>query len=265
MISKLPNHGEHQHELRQMLTEVVRIVANKPDLEVTTELSPAERLELLRSGQNPDDVWYRQTEYDPVTGKVAREHVRVPENVLEGDELPALGIAAHEGAHSAITRLKEAGAERYTGELGFSAVMMALEERPTDHEVRTKFSGAGEWLDLARFMSSEKSREARLAVAGSKAEENNVGRPDKLAQICNLIVYQPHSNDWSGYDSEVLAKYEEIRRDVEFVEGCLPASEADEAERVRQATVRLEVLARKIWPKLKDLGDESLQEQQIQQ
>ena len=100
--------AEDFEAMRSTLTTIVRTVAEKPGLEVTSEIDQFSRLDLLRRGQDPDEAWYfSPAQIDPRTGKQTKAHVRIPENIAEDGEIPAMGKAAHEGAHAASTRFEK--------------------------------------------------------------------------------------------------------------------------------------------------------------
>lgn len=246
-------HDENQEALREQMQDVIRDVARKPELIVRTELTPAEIYQ--HRGQNLAKVWFRQSEHvDPRTGKLIPENVRIPDSIMEGNETAALGIAAHEGAHSSITRLMEAGAEQYEGEPGLMGMLMALEERPTDEEVRAWSEEGAKWIGLARFTE---------LAEGLDSDTSGGSRGGKYQQLCNLLVYA-REEEIDRFDPEVVKLYEEIRSSIEFVETCLPERTADEETRVKMAKVRLQVAIKKIWPKVRELYEETKEENLLQ-
>lgn len=249
---------EDSESLRGELARIVRTVADRPDLEVTSEMDDFARLEMVRRGQNPDEVWFFSPgKVDPRTGRKRAEYVRIPEKILEGGEIPAKGKAAHEGAHVASTRFDKLNEAEIPRETGFQAILHALEERPTDMLVRFRHPEAGQWLDTARIDSYLDGLE-QVGGAGKK-----LSRP-KLSQLCNLFVYGRFADDPENYDPEVLKIYEELQSSVEFIESCVPEKGATEKEILRMQGVRFRVIKNKIWPRVQEILHEDFDEQTLQ-
>ncbi len=255
--------AEDFEAMRSTLTTIVRTVAEKPGLEVTSEIDQFSRLDLLRRGQNPDEAWYfSPAQIDPRTGKQTKAHVRIPENIAEDGEIPAMGKAAHEGAHAASTRFEKISEAELPKEVGFQAVLHALEERPTDQLVRFRHPDYGECLDTARIGSYLEG----MPDTGKSDDEDPPKRSgiSKLSQLCNLFVYDRFADDRKTYDEEVLKLYEELRSSVEFIENCIPERGSTEEEIQKKQGIRFHVIKHKIWPKLQEVLKEDLSLQMLQ-
>ena len=233
------------------LGTLTRFISGRWNLTVTTEVPDSVRQVCAQRGIDPDDQWYRWTAYDLTTLELKQELVHIPASDLK-DITAAKGKAAHEAAHVRIGRFMEFVPQSVQAELGFSATITAIEERPTDECVRKLFPGAGEWLDHVRRMSIEEGN-AERETSGSP-----VFRP-KFLQLCKLIVYEPHLSRRAirqEFDPDVVSLYETIRDAVERVEHTLPAKHATEEEAVEAAKERYRIMYAEIWPVVRLLAEQ---------
>jgi hypothetical protein len=245
---------DKEEQMRKFLEKIIRKVAARPDLIVKTDLSPMERAQMLAKGQDPNDAWFYSTRIDLSTKKIVEEYVRIPESLMEKDEWSSWGKAAHEGGHVAITRLLAVkGADNR--ELGFQSMLASIEERPTDQVVRDRHFELGQFVDFARAESMSEGNDKR---------KGKISAP-KFAQLCNLMVYEPHYDDLSEYDDEVLTMYEEIREDMNFIENSLPEIGASEEEVVEKQQLRVGTAITRIWPKVKHLAEEDFTGEMLKQ
>jgi len=79
---------EKKESFLERLKTIIRVVARKPNLVVTTEVDPVTRIQFMMKGEDPDKTWFRYS-----LGNV--EYVHIPEEIaLKENE--AFGIACHE-------------------------------------------------------------------------------------------------------------------------------------------------------------------------
>lgn len=257
---ELPKGKKEIEGLHERLTTIVRTVSGRMDIEVTTEVDPELFVKLIARGKNPDEEWYNRMWYDEKTKKEIKRVVRIPKSIIEGDEDVAKGKAAHEAGHIAISRAGEFVPDSVMHELGFGAILAASEERPTDQVVHERYAGAGEWVDYAR---KDDSKRTEVLI---KAGKVNIQELPKFAQLCDLIVFEPHiDKSVRKYDPEVEQLYEDIRADVEEVENILPHEDAGEKETKEKSKSRYKTVYSKIWPKVKKLVEKDLEEEQLKQ
>lgn len=255
-----PERGKKRLELQDRLQSLIRAISRRPDLVVTTEVSPQTQFQMMREGKDARREWFREARIDQKTNKRVGELVHIPEQIFEINENIAKGKGAHEAGHVAITRHGEFVPDRIIQELGFHSLLAAMEERPTDHVVRTRYPGAGGWIDEARRNNTE---EAVIATRG----EDTLGRIPRFAQLCDLIVHEPHYGGiFPGYYSkEILDVYEKIRKDVEEVENTLPHENASELDVINQAKKRYKIVHSKIWPAVESLVEHDQKEEGLSQ
>ncbi|MEK7653796.1 MAG: VWA domain-containing protein [Patescibacteria group bacterium] len=245
--------------LRDQLEALIKTIAKRPHLKVVTELTPQELFREMAEGRDPSRAWFWQQTKDQKTGKIIEEKIHLPEEMMTRSENFIRGVAAHEAGHSVITRWPDIVPPEVLQQPGFNGMMTALEERPTDQVVRDRYPGAGEWLDEAR---REMFAEGEVAAKASK----NLGYFPKFLQLCDLLVYEPHTQGKNEHlDPEVLKIYEKIRGPVENYEHTLPVEGSNEGEILEKTKERYKIAYRKIWPEIKEMveqdqGSEELRE-----
>ena len=210
---------EERKELIDRLGSIIRIVSGRMDTEIITEIPQEHIPGLLAKGTDLKTVWFATCEHDPHTNKRTKEIVRIPPEIPE-TEIVAKGKAAHEAVHIRVTRYHEFIPGEVMQKLGFSALMAAAEERPTDQGVRKYFPPATEWID-----------EARKDSAGEVDENTgqNFQAQSLYSQLCSLIVYEPHFTPEHKklMAPEVLDAYDRIKEAIEKMEHTLPRENAD--------------------------------------
>lgn len=235
-----------QARLLERLRILVRSISGKEGLEVTTDVEPQMMIQMAGDGRDARKKWYKQTKINLVTGEKEAELVHIPEAIIERENV-AKGKAAHEAGHVAITRTGEFIPDEVMQKLGFSSLIAAVEERPTDQVVRERYSGAGKWVDEARQDS------VQWASAATKGKKK-LGYIPKFTQLNDLIVYEPHFEEIPDvYDADIIKLYKSIQEAVEQIERTLPEEGASEEEIVRKAKRRYEIAYSKIWPEIKKL------------
>ena len=245
--------------LHERLATIIRTVCGRPNLTVTTEMDPLMRMRLLSEGHNPDQEWFNDIRYDPKTREEISRIICLPPRIIESGEVVAKGKAAHEAGHVLITRFGEFVPDTVFEELGFNALINAIEERPTDQVVRDRLPGAGAWIDSARHDSQ---LDAELAAA-----QGRLGYLPEFAQLCGHITYEPHgsASSLARPNANVLAVYETIRKDLETLEHTVPAEGASEAKVVKSAKERYRILYKKIWPKVQELLKKDKEQEAMRQ
>lgn len=247
--------------LHGRLTTLIRNISGKSDIEVTHTLSRPLRLQLLSSGQDPDKQWMRVVEFDEKTKKPTREYIYVPSKIVEVNERVALGKAAHEASHAAISRAEEFIEEMPNDLVGFEALESSLEERPTDQYVRETYPGAGRWVDEARYDGIRELMASKESVASLNAAP-------LFAQLSSLIVYAPTCPAEfveTLYDAEVVKIYNQIKSNVEKVESTLPLESDDERSRISYARERVRIAQKEIYPLVESLLKQDKQDAEQQE
>jgi len=248
--------------LQDRLGTLIRSISGKSKLEVTTKVSLSTLLKFAEKGLDARKEWFQQVIHDPRTKKPVRELVHIPDQIFEVSENAAKGKAAHEAGHVIISRSGDFIPDRVMQELGFHALMDGVEERPTDQVVRERYSGAGKWVDEVRRADAE------ITIYESR-ERTQIGYIPKMTQLSCLCVYAPQYEKLGEYpehyDPEVLEIYEEIREHVELVERTLPPEGASEEEVIEKAKERYKIVYSKIWPKMKKLVEEDLEQEKLRQ
>jgi hypothetical protein len=242
-----------KENLREKIAEVVRQIADQPDLHVTTEMTDDDIISMKSKGIDPKKAWFAHTGINAKTG-VKSKHVRIPDDLSDYEADEAIGIGAHEGAHIAMTRLLEVREKKDVEQLGFSALVSSIEERPTDQYVRAVGGELGACIDFARATEAEKN-------GGHDHTSNPL-----FEQFCTLAVYGPHTDEPERkYSAEALAIYESAKSDLEFIEHCLPKAADDEETRIKMQTIRYNVIKKNIWPKLEKLFEKDFESQILQE
>ena len=247
-----------KQELLTRLKSIIRTVSRKENIEIIDTLSPQAKLQLRREGMDPDTTWFCSTQHDPHTKAVQREFIYIPPEMSRIPEDEAKGKAAHEAGHTAITRYGQFVPDEVTKIPGFSSLLAAVEERPTDHVVRETYPGAGEWVDAARLGSLHEG-------ATVKQTQEMIGSTPRFMQLNNTIVYGRFPEQFESISPEVRALYQELQDVVEDIETTLPSLDANEVERVVKAKDRYAKTYLELWPRVKQLiaqdkEDESLRE-----
>jgi hypothetical protein len=251
-------------EFHGRLASIIRSISGLYNLEVTTEVDARTLMKMAREGQDAHEQWYRHTEMDPVTRKVIKQLVHIPRQIMESKEEVALGKAAHEAGHVAITRFGEFIPVEVMKELGFSSLINASEERPTDNVIKTRYEGAREWVIEAR--KDGLIEEDPIAEADRIKTQEARRKIPKFIQLNNLIVYSPYYDAIPDYYSpEVIEIYNEVADDLELMENSLPREGAPEAEIKRSAIKRYNIIYKKIWPRLKELVQEDIKNERLKQ
>jgi hypothetical protein len=254
-----PSQKQEIKDIHERLKTIIRTVSGKYDLEVTTDMDPQTRLSMLAEGKDPDSEWFREIRLDPITKKPKGEYVHIPPSIFEKTENIAKGSAAHEAGHVLISRYGDFIPEDVIQQLGFHSIMASAEERPTDHVVRQRFHGAGEWVDEMRSGMVE-DFDADLG------KRNNLGYLPKLAQLCNLLVFSRHMKDIpSVYESDVLEVFRKIETHVKDIEECLPHETASEEEVVKLNKKRYQITYTKLWPEIKKLLKQDQNTEELRQ
>ncbi len=244
--------------IQDRLAALIRSISGKPRLEVTTRLDPDDLIELMQRGQDPRRAWFKKNRIDRHTGQKIGDVVHIPDRIINMSENAAKGIASHEASHVAITRDGEFIPDQVMQQLGFHALLASVEERATDQAVRDRFEGAGLWVDEAR-------REENPPYSPEKIREKMKTIP-KFAQLQTLITYHPHMEDIvSYYDPDVVALYETIRPAVEQAEHHLPRENAAEDEIMQKAIGRYKIIYSHIWPHVKHLITEDIEQEKEKQ
>src|SRR3989338_815685 len=101
----------------------------------------------LHHSQPGSETWA----YLQGTNAVFYDPAEVIKRLENGEEKVLMGSIAHEGGHVAITVLKDVVPGQLWDEVGFPALLAVTEELPTDHVVRERAPGAGDWVDEMRL------------------------------------------------------------------------------------------------------------------
>lgn len=246
-------------EIQGRLQTLIRSISDKPNLEVTTKVDPRTLMSMAAEGKDANQEWYRMTQHDPKTKKVIKEFVHIPGQIFETNENVAKGKAAHEAGHVVVTRMAEFIPDKVMQELGFHAVISAIEERPTDQVVRERYPGAGDWVDEAR------QDNVKRALIMSKSKEK-LGYIPKFAQLCDMMVHEAHYKEMPPYfDPEITKLYDKIKKHVGSVEKTLPTEGAKEQEVLEKAKERYKITYSKIWPEAKKLVEKDVNQEALKQ
>ena len=239
-------------ELFGVLESIIRVVSNKPRIEVTNTLSKAKAQSLQAQGINPETSWFYSEQFHPITGLKTAEFIYIPPQILESTDEVAKGKAAHEAGHAAISRHGKFIPQEISATPGFSGLMAAVEERPTDAFVIERFPTAGEWLITAR-----------KDAAAYTPDAPRLNTMPQFAQLYSLITYQPYLEETTGYSPEVVEHYERIRPAVEQVAATIPRTGANEAEVINHAKQRYVDTYTHIWPAIQELLAEDQDYQEL--
>ena len=250
---------EKKSELLDRLRVIIQTISGRKNLKIVTEVDPQIAIEIARQGKDAEREWYTLWEIDPET-KEKIELVHIPKEIID-NEIVAKGKASHEAGHVAITRLGEIIPDEVMQKLGFHSMIDAIEERPTDQVVKKHYPGAGKWLSEARKDSVKKNAMSIITQGGK-----NKNYTPKFLQLCDLIVYEPYLGEIPDYyDKDVVGLYEEVKKDIEKIEKTLPEEKAPEPEVIKKAEDRYKVAYSKVWPKVKKLIKNDLDEEQLRQ
>lgn len=262
--------NEHEQQaLLRSLTGTIRTLLQDERFEVLTSNSEIAQ-QLRRAGRDPEKDWLRVTESDPVSGQVKREFIFIPDHGLHAEpEVVTIGSAAHEAGHSMSTRHELYRNDPIMKAVGFSGLLQAAEERPTDHVIRANYEELGERVDQMRFYLAQDSEERRQEVITRPGvDPARLARHPKFQQLCNMIVAEPHipvSMFAEYFDEDVIEAYESIRDVVEAYEGHVPGIFDSEARRGEIAEERFEMLKTDIWPVVKSFVKKDTQQEALNQ
>lgn len=246
-------------ELKDRVTSIMRTVSGKPDLIVTTDISPSDIIAVMSLGRDARKAWYRREIVDPVTREYKGEYIHIPEKIFEANENIVKGKAAHEAGHVAISRMGRFIPDKVAQEPGFHQFIAAIEERPTDQVVRDRYAGAGSWVDEMRRDEANKGK----VVAETKKD---IGYIPKSIQMGNLIVFAPHFDNLPPIFSEdVVRMYDDVKARVEEVEHELPREGVTEKEITDSAKERYKIAYKKVWPEVKKLVEQDLKSEELRQ
>lgn len=257
--------GEHLSEnaetgiLFERLSSIIRTVSKKDNVEIVRYLPSQDKMRLIAEGQDPETVWFRSTQHDPRTKEVIREFIYLPPEMFRIPENEAKGKAAHEAGHAAITRYGEFVPDEVASELGFSSMLAALEERPTDQVVRLTYPGAGQWVDEARLGSLREGEEMKRKMEGQ------TGKIPKFLQFNNTVVYGRFADKLTDIDDDVWKIYHQLKKEIETVESSVPDVSANESQRLNLAKERYKKAYLKIWPEIKKLVEQDRENEEMRQ
>ncbi|MBF0275830.1 MAG: VWA domain-containing protein [Nitrospinae bacterium] len=243
----------------ERLSSIVKTISRKEDIEIINTLPIQDKMRLLAEGQDPETAWFRSTQHDPQTKKVVREFVYLPPKMLRIPENIAMGKAAHEAGHVAITRYGEFVPDEVASELGFSSMLAAIEERPTDNVVRLTYPGAGQWVDEARLDSIREGDEMKEKFKGK------TGNVPKFLQFNNLTVYGRFADKLSDIDSDVRELYAKLQKEIETIEKTVPNTDASEEHRLHLAQERYKKAYLRVWSEVKHLVEQDKDNEELRQ
>lgn len=246
-------------EMKGRLASIIRQVSGKEDVVITTKLSSAEIMHLIKMGEDPSNVWFQRDIIDPQTRKTKGTLVHIPERIFESHEDVVKGKAAHEAGHVAITRFSQFIPDEVLQNLGFHHLILAVEERPTDQIVRERFSGAGQWVDIAR-----KDSIAQTNTLGKS--KDRLGYIPKANQLGTLFVYGKQYEEIPPYfDQDVVNTYKKLEIYVHTIEHTLPNEGAPEEEVLEKAKERYKATYKNLWPEVKKLVEQDLELEKLRQ
>lgn len=242
--------------LLERLAFVVRTLAGRPDLRVATEVSPAARAALAERGRDADGEWFTAREPDTSAPGGTRAWVHAPAALLGEPEDVAMGRAAHEAGHVAITRHGRFVTGEVLEQIGFHALLSSAEERAADRLAGLRLPGAGEWISAARRRSLAED------VDGVPAREA-LGELPRFLQLCSAVVLDRHLGEETPLAPEVVAVLDSMRPDLEALEQALPAEGATEDEVRAAAVERYRIVHDRLWPRVRPLVDQDLHEEAL--
>lgn len=249
--------NKEKRQLEERLVSIIQAVSGKKDVKVKTSLSYLEKMQMTAQGNDPDTAWFRSTQHNPITKKVINEFVYIPPEMYQIPENEAKGKAAHEAGYVAITRYWEFVPDEVQKEIWFSSMLAAVEERPTDNFPRKHYPWAWEWVDIVRKSSFQDWLEAK------KSAEKIWYIPKSIA-LNNAIVY------WRFWEVDLLPDdlkevYSQIETSLEEIENLIPEIESWEKETLELAKERYKKTYLEIWPKVKELVEKDMQNEQSRQ
>ena len=280
---------ERMDHIKPRIETLVRTMTGFYDVPITSKLDARSIAAIKKMGQDPEKTWFMKFKRDSETGEEIPEPelVHIPGIIQERSEQIALAKAAHEAGHVIGTRFGVIP-EDMMGELGFSGMMIALEERPTDQIARERAPGLAESIDVMRrdlVIDMLESLQARIdgregveeeasidhPVLGGSAANTDVeartydtkaigellkGRTSRYKEFTQLCVFEPHHSKEeleAFFDPDVLRVYESVRSNIELVEHTVPAEGADEEDTEDAQFYRAAVTYKKILPNIQEL------------
>ena len=249
-----PESIDRQQFLKE-LKRIIGVVASEhvPVRTIDT-LTPAQKSELQRGGTDLATEWFLYSKKHPTRGWV-KEFIYLPPQMFDLLEDHARGIAAHEAGHVAVTRYSQFIPKSVYAELGFTSMLSALEERPTDHFVRLTFAGAGVWLNAVR----------QANIADINCEE--MAAAPKFSQFNALMVYGHFLETQPTWASqEVWELYQQVKPSIDKIESTVPITlGATEQQRVELAKQRYNDSYFDVWPKVKALVETDHENESLKQ
>ncbi len=208
----------------------------------------------VHQGEPNTQLWYYNT--------IRNEAFFDPSEVLErqeDQEEVLLGSIAHEAGHAIIsdfTFIPKSASKQ----LGFTSLMRAVEERPTDQVVRDRFPGAGKWVDKMREVLAEEG-----AIQGPI--KDRIGYVPYFSQLLSMIVFERVYSDeiTATQDEEVLHKYQQIKKTVEQIEKMFPNQQSDTSTKKDFAIKRYKKTYKQLFPELKKLVEIDKEREQLRQ
>ncbi|MFH1404766.1 MAG: vWA domain-containing protein [Patescibacteria group bacterium] len=246
-----------------ILEVVLRTVSGDNRLKIKHSVPLESAAQRLKPGvdlehQEPTTIskgWY----YVRATDEVYIDPVDTIVRMHKGEEEVLKGIIAHEGGHAAISDLSVIP-ESIKDEMGFSALLAAAEELPTDQVVRERASGAGEWVNISRRTMAREGESKRTEFSAKNPGKNlyNEKKITRLQQICGLIVYAMHGGRNDQLSDDVLQTYDQIEPVLRKIEQMLPEPNAGIGEIKNHQIDRFISMWKELWPEVKELLEKDI-------
>lgn len=209
---QLPKDGKQEFAIHQECAALIHAITGNYRLTVTTDLDPR----FLEQGKDPNSIWFAKYKQDVTTGMTLPEidYVRIPEKIRERRVESAYGKALHEGAHVISSRFAVIP-ESVMKLQGFSGLMAAIEERPTDQVARERVAAGNDWINSARRDSSIDILEqvSRIIERMQKREV------DTAEDSSTEIEREDETTEDSEQDKEMTEKTYDLHAIAEVVKG----------------------------------------------
>jgi len=229
------------------------------------------KVEIIPAGKRPKGEPEVGSYFNPKETKIVFD----PEHVKKDPE-EAEFVAGHEGGHRAITRgpetigLKKEKIQETYNQVGFAFTFNALEDPADNNWVREKFPGLEPNIKKIYDQDLEESEKKNVPLGLNHPEAFQsmklLGYIPKFVYYGSEIIRYWHKGEFSiKLDPEVKKALDKTKKEAEDYFETIPGSKPTEKEIIEKAKERFLIDYEKIWPEVKKLVEQDLNNEKLRQ
>lgn len=225
------------------------------------------KVEIIPSGKREKGEPQQGSYFNPQETKIIFD----PEHIKDSQE--AEFVAGHEGGHRAITRgpetigLKQEKIQEIYSQLGFSYILNCLEDPADNNWVKEKFPGLESNIKNTYSKMLEKEN-VPLGLTHPEVTRavTQLGYIPKFVDYGSEIIRYWHKEKFSEkLDPEVKKALDKTKKEAEEYFKAIPKPKPTEKEIIEKAKERFLIDYDKIWPEVKGLVKEDINNENLRQ